>query len=538
MNVVSPNSPNFGQHWSAKQIAETFSPSPEAADAVRAWLLNADESLSIDSISLSPSRGWLTFNATALQVENLLHTTYYVYQHYSTGAEQIASESYSVPEAVRNHIDFITPTLQFDPRRKTPQSASTRTVTPRTIFDTTARPVSLVKAGPKVLANVKDNNLSTCNSIITPDCVRALYGIPSTPLIAAANSLGVVEYGSSSITQSDLDMFFTNFSSDLVGTSPTIDFIDGGYLTNDSSFESALDLDYAMSLTAPLNLTLFQVGDPVESASFNNFLDAIDGSYCTYDGGDVSGVDSIYPDPSNKTGAYTGPKYCGNYTPPAVITTSYGEDENSVTETYAARQCYEYMKLGLLGVTVLYSSGDSGVAGVTGQCGGTNHGIIEDFFTPSFPGTCPYVTSVGGTQIAPGANVSDPEVAVYSGVYSGGGFSNYFPIPIWQEATLATWWSENSYPYTARQYNNSQKTRGYPDISANAANYIVAAGGQFNLVSGTSAASPVIASLITHVNDALLNAGKSVVGFLNPVLYAHPEVLNDITSGDNPGCGK
>jgi tripeptidyl-peptidase-1 len=27
------------------------------------------------------------------------------------------------------------------------------------------------------------------------------------------------------------------------------------------------------------------------------------------------------------------------------------------------------------------------------------------------------------------------------------------------------------------------------------------------------------------------------VGFLNPVLYANPNALNDITSGNNPGCG-
>jgi len=34
-----------------------------------------------------------------------------------------------------------------------------------------------------------------------------------------------------------------------------------------------------------------------------------------------------------------------------------------------------------------------------------------------------------------------------------------------------------------------------------------------------------------------LAAGKSTIGFVNPVLYAHPEVLHDITSGSNPGCG-
>jgi tripeptidyl-peptidase-1 len=27
------------------------------------------------------------------------------------------------------------------------------------------------------------------------------------------------------------------------------------------------------------------------------------------------------------------------------------------------------------------------------------------------------------------------------------------------------------------------------------------------------------------------------VGFINPVLYANPGVLNDIKKGNNPGCG-
>jgi tripeptidyl-peptidase I len=27
-----------------------------------------------------------------------------------------------------------------------------------------------------------------------------------------------------------------------------------------------------------------------------------------------------------------------------------------------------------------------------------------------------------------------------------------------------------------------------------------------------------------------------MVGFVNPALYANPRVLNDITSGTNPGC--
>lgn len=38
----------------------------------------------------------------------------------------------------------------------------------------------------------------------------------------------------------------------------------------------------------PQKVTLYQVGDSVEGGSNNNFLDALDASYCTYAGGDAS----------------------------------------------------------------------------------------------------------------------------------------------------------------------------------------------------------------------------------------------------------
>jgi tripeptidyl-peptidase I len=49
-------------------------------------------------------------------------------------------------------------------------------------------------------------------------------------------------------------------------------------------FDSALA--YKLNLVYPQKVTLYQTGDTVEGASFNNFLDAIDAAYCTSGGGD------------------------------------------------------------------------------------------------------------------------------------------------------------------------------------------------------------------------------------------------------------
>jgi tripeptidyl-peptidase I len=42
--------------------------------------------------------------------------------------------------------------------------------------------------------------------------------------------------------------------------------------------------------------------------------------------------------------------------------------------------------------------------------------------------------------------------------------------------------------------------------------------GQFINVFGTSASAPVVASMITLINDARITAGKNSVGFLNPTV--------------------
>jgi tripeptidyl-peptidase-1 len=158
-------------------------------------------------------------------------------------------------------------------------------------------------------------------------------------------------------------------------------------------------------------------------------------------------------------------------------------------------------------------------------------------FNPSFPGTCPYITSVGATQVKPGASVTQPEEAAESVIYSGGGFSNVFSLPSYQASAVKTYFAQHKPPYTAAQYNTSETSRGFPDVSANGVNYVIAIDGEFEYVYGTSASSPTFGSIVTLINAARLDVGKSSIGFMNPSLYANPSILNDITSGGNQGCG-
>lgn len=190
-------------------------------------------------------------------------------------------------------------------------------------------------------------------------------------------------------------------------------------------------------------------------ASFNNLLDALDASYCTFEGGDDPTQDGIYPDPL--PGGFNQPESCGIAKPANVISTSFASDEADLTPFYATRQCNEYGKLGLLGVSILYSSGDEGVAGNGNRCLNPNGSQSRNGtrFNPLFPAVCPFVTAVGATQIKPNATVFDPEEASESVIFSGGGFSNFFARPSYQVEAVGSFLKNHPPPFTSAQFNTS-----------------------------------------------------------------------------------
>lgn len=185
-----------------------------------------------------------------------------------------------------------------------------------------------------------------------------------------------------------------------------------------------------------------------------------------------------------------------------------------------------------MGTTFLYSSGDNGVGGNNGgQCINPQGGNYTDGsygkFNPSFPATCPYVLTVGATQVNPDSTVYEAESACNQTIYSGGGFSNVFQTPSYQTNAIKSYYTKDDAPsYTAATYNNSRSTRGFPDISANGANYDLKMLGDEYLVYGTSASTPVVASILSLINEARFKAGKSSLGFINPALYANPAMLS------------
>ena len=240
-----------------------------------------------------------------------------------------------------------------------------------------------------------------------------------------------------------------------------------------------------------------------------------------------------YPDPN--PGGYKGQLQCGVYKPTNVISISYGAEEAFLPDYYMKRQCNEWMKLGLMGTTVVMSSGDSGVG--TAPCNGASGKI----FDVEFASSCPYVLSVGSTEwdrfdnsTAPKPGQKLHEIATRR-FPSGGGFSNVFGIPDYQRSAVSTYFDqvEDSLGFDGYHHfvpNGTFDTvtggvyhhggRAYPDVAAVGDRQVVYSNGSWWLVGGTSLSAPVWGAVLTLVNEARLAAGKSTVGFIHPVLVS------------------
>ncbi|KAH8997661.1 subtilisin-like protein [Lactarius hatsudake] len=206
---------------------------------------------------------------------------------------------------------------------------------------------------------------------------------------------------------------------------------------------------------------------------------------------------------------------------PQTISISYTYEERWFSREHAFYVCNMFAMLGSLGVSVLVASGNDGIG--RGTCVNKDGSVR---FIPTFPATCPWVTVVGGTTD------HEPEVAA---VFSGGGFSDHFERPLYQRRTVPTFLKDLGSRYQGL-YNDAG--RGTPDIAAQSINLPIFFNGQEQRESGTSGATPIVAGIISLLNDWLISTGRYPLGFLNPWLYGRGlAALNDITEGSNSGCG-
>jgi tripeptidyl-peptidase-1 len=155
-------------------------------NTVKEWLI--ENGIAEERITLAKGRNWYKFEATVEEAEALLKTEYGIYTDSKTGKDHLACEEYSVPHHIQEHIDFIKPTVHFDAyvkpkkqRRSLPESAK-RDLDERNVLKVKPFPIA-VTPGPEVAPTPQTSySLANCYEYITPDCLRALYGLPNGTL--------------------------------------------------------------------------------------------------------------------------------------------------------------------------------------------------------------------------------------------------------------------------------------------------------------------------------------------------------------------
>ncbi|KAH9850381.1 subtilisin-like protein [Lenzites betulinus] len=527
LDIADPQSPNYGKWWTPSRVANTFRPSAQSQDAVRSWL--TADGIDAARVQMSNDHSYMLVNVSVAEAERLLAAEYYVYQH-EDGSEEIGCHhGYHLPEHVREHVDLVAPTLVLETAKLEEHGNHKRSLA----WDAWPhRP----HREPKLPKNWRPtHHASECDKAATIECFRELYNFYPNLRATHRNSIGIMEPLKDKLNTDDLEIFLDAFNPDAACNVPVFFDIDHGMQppnftdTNPLHIAQAdLHFQLVMGLLGEKqDVTMYQIGG---GGSPNFLLDALDGSYCAVEGDDDRAVD----------GPLLVQKQCGGTPAANVISISFNFGGERAPQSYMERQCMEYGKLSMMGVTFLYESGNNGVESDAGLCLADNGTAISGpgAFAPNFPSTCPYVTAVGATQVAPGKSVYDPEIATMS-FGSGGGFSNVFLRPRFQHRHVEEYLKRLGDRVDPKLFNSSG--RGIPDVSANGFPTVSVVDGEFTLVTGngTRASTAIFAAILTAVNDARLWHGKSPVGWINPAIYSNlfAGAFNDITVGSNPGCG-
>jgi kumamolisin len=202
----------------------------------------------------------------------------------------------------------------------------------------------------------------------------------------------------------------------------------------------------------------------------------------------------------------------------SVISISWGSAESFWSRNEMESMNSVMERAAVAGISVVAAVGDNGVTdGVTDR-----HPHVD------FPASSPYVLAVGGTRITVSGGAIKSEVAWSEGggnglSATGGGVSDIFPLPVWQQNVKVP-----------RRVDGGTG-RGLPDVAALADpswGYKIFSNGSWTVLGGTAAGTPLWAGLIALINQAV---GQNI-GFINPILYQKigpSGVLRDVVQGNN-----
>jgi len=505
-SVSTPGSPNFRHYLAPGAFAAVFGPSPTTLASVRAWLSGRG----LDVGATSGDGLIVAFSGTAEQIDQAFAVGLEQYRLPSGRVVRVPDAEPLVPSALAGALDGVTGL--DDLSRPGPQLVRPANATPAT-RSAAGGPAPRV-SGPSPTAgcsNTIQSNPASAGALTVTD-LASTYSFSN--IYAGGNEASGVTVGIYELEpflQSDINAFKNCYSPAITASVSSVSVDHASPNSGPGAGEAALDIEMVIGMAPNVNVKVY-VGPNGGSGPLDTYLAMVDG-------------------PS----------------PPAVISTSWGQCEAQLPAAYLQAESSIFQQAVAQGETVAAAAGDEGSEDCYLFPSSNDTRLQVDD-----PASQPWVTGVGGTTInaaGPPPTESVWNLGLSSGT-GGGGNSTTWTMPAWQRgpgvqstATKAQDTFTGAQPCPTSSGAGTLSCREVPDVAADAdprnglAIFCSCASGGWAKIGGTSMAAPLWAALA-----ALADQGQvSPVGFANPTLYqaqcGGSPVFNDVTVGNNQPAG-
>ena len=521
--VSDPQSPAYTRFLTTGQYQQFFAPTAAQAATVGDWLTSQGMT------TTATTSHYIAVTATVAQADAAFDTQVSEYSSSDFGADVGVVGGFSVPEALGGEILAVTGIDQTAaPVTSTGSGGKTATAVtaePKLAAAKTTATKSAAKASTAASFQCSQywgqysgsipeayghTTAPTAMCGYTPNQIREAYGIAGSPYTGKGTTIAIISSDYKPLMGADANEYFAangeaGFApgqfSDLV--LPTVDASCAGY-DPEPDPEEPIDVESA-HIGAP-DAKIINVATDCDQQGNNGLFmqDSLDGLTAVTDGHLAD-----------------------------IVSGSFGISELGIPTAETAAWDSVLEQGTVEGIGFDFSSGDGGdLVGVPT--------VPQDYniYNAQFPATDPWVTAIGGTSTAIGANgsiVADypwgdnfaqinaagtgytqaPPGTYFGG--SGGGLSTEYAEPGYQKDAVPS--------ALATDGGTTRATRVIPDISADAGlSWQIGWTGAFTdgtyaelpAGGGTSASTPLIAGLEA---DAIQAAGHPL-GFINPALYS------------------
>jgi len=485
----NPASPHYHQWLTPQQYGARFGLASADLTKVQTWLT----SKGLKVVAVAPSQNYVTVSGSLPQVETAFNT-----------------RIHSFSENGELHVSNIT-----DPQLPSAIAQIVTGITGLNDF----RPTSRAIVQPRLTSQ------TTGNHFVAPGDFHKIYDV--NPLLQQGidgTGISIAIAGQTDINLSDVAAFRS--AAGLPQKAPTVVQVPSLYLSgvrsNGDIGESSLDVEWSGAVAPNASILFVTVG-----ANSN-----------------ASVIDALVYAISNKVAP--------------IVSISYGGCESASSQSSLNSLNQMFQQANAQGITVIGPSGDSGATDCD-QAGLASEGLAVDF-----PASSPFVTGAGGTMFTgdisnPGQYWNSTNTSNGNGQYTSS-VTGYIPESPWNETSTSSgldaggaagggasiFFAKPAWQTGLNVPNDG--ARDVPDISLAAGanhdgvlicsqnsctNGFANSSGSFNVVGGTSVASPSFAGMLALLEQKL---GTGGLGNINPTLYGLASVANvyhDISSGNN-----